>query len=69
MFGIAALAPLGCNGAMLKSVLVFTSVMVIAWWVRDGDARALKHELVAFGAAKTHFVPDDAAGGSDWGDN
>ena len=54
---------------MLRGVLIFTSVMVLAWWVRDGDARALKHQLVAFGAAKTHFVPDDAAGASDWGNH
>jgi hypothetical protein len=54
---------------MMRGVLIFTSVMVLAWWMRDGDARALKHQLVAFGAAKTHFVPDDAAGASDWGNH
>ena len=52
---------------MLRNVLIFSSVLVLAWWVRDGDARALKHHFMQFTSAKTHFTPDSAPGASDWG--
>jgi hypothetical protein len=49
---------------MLRNLLLVASLTVIAWWVRDGDSRALRRELVAFAAGQTEL---DGREASDWG--
>jgi len=55
--------------AMLRHMTIFTAVLVLVWWIRDGDAHALKRNIQHFTAAKTHFSYDRGNSGSDWGSN
>ena len=49
---------------MLRNVLLVASLSVVVWWVRDGDPRALRRDVVTFTASQTEL---DGREASDWG--
>ena len=54
---------------MLRHMTIFTAVLVLAWWARDGDTNALKRNIRHFTEAKTQFMPEGREPTSDWGSN
>lgn len=52
---------------VLRKVTILLAVIVIAWWMRDGDPQALRHDIIELRDRTTQFAPDGATRHSDWG--